>query len=117
MVEGNENNTDAPESGNSTPKRRGGLFGARRGGRGRAGQERAELTGQGESPAETVVERDPVGGDATVEGPVADATDAAQATTAEEHAAAASDAETAAEARTSTLPSPRPSACRRSRRP
>ncbi len=46
MVEGNENNTNEPESGSSTPKRRGGLFGARRGGRGRTGQERAAVTGE-----------------------------------------------------------------------
>ncbi|MDR6907315.1 ribonuclease E [Agromyces sp. 3263] len=42
MVEGNENNTN--ESGSSTPRRRGGLFGARRGGRGRGAGERAPLT-------------------------------------------------------------------------
>ena len=46
MVEGNENNTNEPDSGSSTPKRRGGLFGARRGGRGRTGQERAAVTGE-----------------------------------------------------------------------
>ena len=45
MVEGNENNTNEPDSGSSTQKRRGGLFGARRGGRGRGGQERPALTG------------------------------------------------------------------------
>lgn len=38
MVEGNETNTNEPDSGNGTPRRRGGLFGARRGGRGRASE-------------------------------------------------------------------------------
>ncbi|MFD4420011.1 Rne/Rng family ribonuclease [Agromyces sp. NPDC058484] len=49
MVEGNENNTNEPESG-SVPRRRGGLFGSRRAGRARAGVERAATTGRGEPP-------------------------------------------------------------------
>ena len=36
MVEGNENQTNEPESTNAASRRRGGLFGARRSGRGRA---------------------------------------------------------------------------------
>jgi len=36
MVEGNDNHTNEPDSGSGTPKRRGGLFGARRTGRVRA---------------------------------------------------------------------------------
>lgn len=40
MVEGNENHTNEPGSGSGTPKRRGGLFGARRGSRGKAAEER-----------------------------------------------------------------------------
>ena len=50
MVEGNENNTNEPEPGN-TPRRRGGLFGSRRGGRGRVGAERAAVSAKGESPS------------------------------------------------------------------
>ncbi|WP_082590396.1 Rne/Rng family ribonuclease [Agromyces sp. Soil535] len=53
MVEGNENHTNEPDSGTSTPKRRGGLFGARRTGRGRTGEDRAPLTG--ELPVEATV--------------------------------------------------------------
>ena len=44
MVEGNENHTNEPDSGTSTPKRRGGLFGARRTHRGRTGQEPPAVT-------------------------------------------------------------------------
>ncbi len=44
MVEGNENHTNEPDSGTSTPKRRGGLFGARRTHRGRTGHEPAAMT-------------------------------------------------------------------------
>ena len=52
MVEGNENNTNDPESGASAAKRRGGLFGARRGGRKAGGERRAgEL--ESEAPAGT----------------------------------------------------------------
>ncbi len=51
MVEGNENNTNEPESGN-TPRRRGGLFGSRRGGRGRAGAERAAVSAKAASPSD-----------------------------------------------------------------
>ena len=43
MVEGNENNQSEPDSGTGTPKRRGSLFGARRG-RSRT-PERDELSG------------------------------------------------------------------------
>ncbi|MBT2499968.1 Rne/Rng family ribonuclease [Agromyces sp. ISL-38] len=39
MVEGNEKNNNEPETGSGAPKRRGGLFGARRSARSRAGQE------------------------------------------------------------------------------
>ena len=42
MVEGNDNHTNEPDSGTGTPRRRGGLFGGRRSGRGRT-PERAEL--------------------------------------------------------------------------
>ncbi|MDQ0896137.1 Rne/Rng family ribonuclease [Agromyces ramosus] len=45
MVEGNENHTNEPESGSGTPKRRGGLFGARRGSRGKATEERRNAGG------------------------------------------------------------------------
>ncbi|WP_173924067.1 Rne/Rng family ribonuclease [Agromyces sp. Marseille-P2726] len=44
MVEGNENTSNEPGSGSSTPKRRGGLFGVRRGGRVRAVKGRSEQT-------------------------------------------------------------------------
>ncbi|HZW41638.1 MAG TPA: Rne/Rng family ribonuclease [Agromyces sp.] len=54
MVEGNENQTNEPESGSGTPKRRGGLFGARRGGRGKAAEERRSTDRAApESPAVT----------------------------------------------------------------
>lgn len=83
MVEGNENNQSEPDSGTGTPRRRGGLFGARRGGRGRA-PERAELNG--EAPPTDEVEGAP--GAAPIEG----ATDAAPAPSAEEQRPAASTA-------------------------
>ncbi|WP_448810086.1 Rne/Rng family ribonuclease [Agromyces bauzanensis] len=50
MVEGNDNTTNEP--GNSTPRRRGGLFGARRAGRGRLIESRVSLSGEPEAPAE-----------------------------------------------------------------
>ena len=99
MVEGNENNTNEPESGNSTPKRRGGLFGARRGGRGRSAQERAELAGQGEIRVEQAVEREPVTG-------ATDATDATTATTVVDHGAPASDADATGDAPDAGAPAP-----------
>ena len=54
MVEGNENQTNEPESGSGAPKRRGGLFGARRGGRGKAiEQRRSTDAAVAEAPAVT----------------------------------------------------------------
>lgn len=82
MVEGNENHTNEPDSGTGTPRRRGGLFGARRGGRGRT-PERPELNGEApvEEPAVDEVAA-PSGSD--------DATDAASAPSAEVQRTAAS---------------------------
>ncbi len=71
MVEGNENTRSEPDSG-SSPKRRGGLFGARRGARGRAGQQASEVT----NPPEPAREREASPAEpfaAAVEQPVADA--------------------------------------------
>ncbi len=80
MVEGNENTRNEPDSGSSAPKRRGGLFGARRGARGRAGQQAGEPSaaevardgdadprGHGEDPSRDVAEP-------ALEHPVTDAT-------------------------------------------
>ena len=74
MVEGNDNHTNEPDSGSGTPKRRGGLFGARRTGRVRI-TERSSLSGG--SPVDEAV-------------PAAPESDAADARPAEEVAVAAS---------------------------
>lgn len=105
MVEGNENKTNEPDSGNSTPRRRGGLFGARRGGRGRASQERVELTGQAESPVEQAVEPSAAVDGPSFEGEIADATDASTAMTDEERVAGASDSEPATDEAGADAPS------------
>lgn len=76
MVEGNENNTN--ESGSSTPRRRGGLFGARRGGRGRGGAERASLTPE-PLDAASAADAAPVAGSAPDAGAPASSADAAGA--------------------------------------
>ncbi|MEF3403801.1 Rne/Rng family ribonuclease [Agromyces sp. CCNWLW203] len=54
MVEGNEKNTNEPEAGNGTTKRRGGLFGARRASRAKAVETR--VTPEVETPAVPAVE-------------------------------------------------------------
>ncbi len=58
MVEGNDNNTNEPDSGN-TPRRRGGLFGSRRAGRARAGAERPAVA-KGASASDAPEPRQPV---------------------------------------------------------
>lgn len=54
MVEGNEKNTNEPEAGNGTTRRRGGLFGARRASRAKAVD--AKVTPEVETPATPVAE-------------------------------------------------------------
>ncbi|WP_448004725.1 Rne/Rng family ribonuclease [Agromyces bauzanensis] len=56
MVEGNDNTTNESATGDSTPRRRGGLFSARRGARGRVAPSRAELNGEVEPPVEPAAE-------------------------------------------------------------
>lgn len=51
MVEGNDNTTNDSATGNSSPRRRVGLFSARRAGRGRVTPPRTEPTGEAEVPA------------------------------------------------------------------
>ncbi len=58
MVEGNDNNTNEPDSGN-TPRRRGGLFGSRRAGRTRAGADRPAVA-KGASASDAPEPRQPV---------------------------------------------------------
>ena len=105
MVEGNDNHTNEPDSGSGTPKRRGGLFGARRNGRGRP-SERTALNG--DSPvdetstaatesdaaeARSVDELAVAASDEVEKAPAAGATDEAEASTDE-----ADDADDAADA-------------------
>ncbi len=113
MVEGNENHTNEPDSGSSTQKRRGGLFGARRGGRGRGGQERSALTGDAPVDAADVtgaesgrsVEVDPTTAEPTAEA-TADVADATATGVTEQGAteASAADAPTEAEAEPEVAP-------------
>lgn len=102
MVEGNENHTNEPDSGNGTQKRRGGLFGARRAGRGRGGQERPAVTGDAtvdavdESTDEASRSAEPEPAPATVAstaGAVDDVADAAEAEAVAERAPEASAAD------------------------
>ena len=109
MVEGNENHTNEPDSGSSTQKRRGGLFGARRGGRGRGGQERPALTGDTPVDASDVTgaesgrsaEADPTTAEPTVE---ATADGAAETSVTDEGAVEASDADAPTEAESEVAP-------------
>ncbi|KRC62813.1 ribonuclease G [Agromyces sp. Root81] len=55
MVEGNEKNTNEPEAGNGPTRRRGGLFGARRGGRAKSVD--SKVTPAVETPATPVAEK------------------------------------------------------------
>ena len=55
MVEGNDNTTNDSATGNSSPRRRVGLFSARRAGRGRVTPPRTEPTGDAEVDAGTPV--------------------------------------------------------------
>lgn len=86
MVEGNENNQSEPDSGTGTPKRRGSLFGARRG-RSRT-PERDELSGAIPVEAPSAQSIDEVA-DASGDAPT-DATDAAPAPSVDEQRPAAS---------------------------
>ena len=110
MVEGNDNTTNEPESGTSAPKRRGGLFGSRRGARGRAGQERVDTT----SPVESPVDASEQGGasESSAAAPAEpQVTDAGATTPQVEHDAAASgavDGAPAAGSETTAEPQPAP---------
>lgn len=75
MVEGNENNQSEPDSGTGTPKRRGSLFGARRGGRSRT-PERDELSRETPVEVPSAQSVDAVA-DASSAAPTEGATDAA----------------------------------------
>lgn len=86
MVEGNENSSTEPDSGGNAPKRRGGIFGVRRGGRGRGAKGHDEPTGSVPSVGPETVPTEPASRTET-EPPTA--TDAATATPGDETAAAA----------------------------